>query len=279
MRLLLACLLVALPSAVPAAAAAQSPSTDVIIVRLRDGSQIFGTVVSEDATQLVLKTVSGADVTVPRAQVASMKATSGRVVGSEFWEDDVVDSKLFLGPTGRSLKRGTGYFAIDSLFLPVFQIGVTDRFSVGGGLPFYGALGSGWVTPKLQVYESGRTSISTGVLHILAPDFGIGGFGYVVTTHGSRDAAVTFGGGLLYGRDDESGETSPMLTIGGERRVSRRAKFITENYLFRGGAAVTAGTRIVGRNVTGEIGAILLVGEGTIPGVFFNFVFHPRPGR
>lgn len=193
--------------------------------------------------------------------------------------EDAVDSKLFLGPTGRSLQRGTGYLAIDSLLLPVFQVGVTDRFSVGGGLPFYGALGSGWITPKLQVYGSERTSIATGVLHILAPDFGVGGFGYVVATHGTRDAAVTVGGGVLYGRDDNQGGTSPMIMIGGERRLSRRTKLVTENYLFRGGAILTAGARIVGRKRSAEIGAIVPVMGYSFPGVFFNFVFHGRKGR
>ena len=259
-------------------AAAQALGAQVVEIKLRDGSQIFGHVVSEDPARLTIRTISGADVTVARDQVESIKPTSGQVVGGEFWMDDAVASKLFLGATGHSLRRGQAYVAIDSLFLPVFQVGVTDRFSIGMGAPFYGLLKTAWVTPKFQVYRGRKTAIASGVLHLLAPDFGFGGYGYVVATRGTSNGSVTFGGGMLYGRDDGSGDATPMFTIGGERRVTRRSKFVTENYIFKDGVIATAGARIIGRTASFEFGGILpFLESGGFPGIFFNFVFHDRP--
>jgi hypothetical protein len=93
---------------------------------------------------------------------------------------------------------------------------------------------------EVQVYEAKNTAVSTGVLHLFVPDFGVGGYGYVVATRGTPDASVTFGGGMLYGRDGDDGAAIPMFTIGGEHRIGRRTKFVTENYIFQGGAIVTA---------------------------------------
>ena len=246
-RILLTLMLVtAMLGALPCEAFGQTVSRGVVEIRLRDGSVIVGQIVSDDGGRMVIKTVSGADVTVARDQIASTQPTAGAVVRGEFWTEDVIDSKLFLGPTGRSLKRGEGYVAIDSLFLPVFQIGVTDRFSVGMGAPFYGFAKAAWITPKFQVYEDDRTAVSTGVLHLFVPDFGLGGYGYVVATRGSANASVTFGGGMLYGRDDnDDAGAIPMFTIGGEHRIGRRTKFVTENYIFQEGVIATAGARII----------------------------------
>ena len=271
-------LAVAILAAIPCEALGQTAPREVVEIRLRDGSLILGTIVSDDGGRVVIKAVSGADVTVARDQIKLIQRTAGAVVDGEFWTEDVVDSKLFLGPTGRSLKRGEGYVAIDSLFLPVFQVGVTDRFSIGMGAPFYGFVKSAWITPKFQVYKDEKTAVSTGVLHLFVPDFGLGGYGYVVATRGTADTSVTFGGGMLYGRDDDGGEAVPMFTIGGEHRLGRRVKFVTENYIFQEGVIATAGTRIIGQRTSFEVGALIpLVEGGAFPGVFFNFVFHSRP--
>jgi hypothetical protein len=282
MRRTLSTLLLALVvlGALPFEALGQTARGEVVEIRLKDGSLIVGRIVSEDGGRAVIKTVAGADVSVERDQIKSIQRTAGAVVQGEFWTEDVVDSKLFLGPTGRSLKRGEGYVAIDSIFLPVFQIGVTDRFSIGMGAPFYGFVKSAWITPKLQVYEDEKTAVSTGVLHLFVPDFGLGGYGYVVATRGTANASVTFGGGMLYGRDrNDDASAVPMFTVGGERRLGRRTKFVTENYIFQEGVIATAGARVIGQMTSFEAGAIVTIIDdgGAFPGFFFNFVFHSRP--
>jgi hypothetical protein len=271
-------ILVLVTAAFTSSAMAQAAPPQVVEVKLRDGSLLFGTIVSDERDRLVIKTVSGADVTVNRDQVISIQQTAGTSVGGEFWTDDVISSKLFLGPTGRTLKRGEGYLAIDSIFVPVFQVGVTDRFSIGLGAPFYGFLRSAWITPKFQIYRNEKTAVSAGVLHLFVPDFGVGGYGYVVATLGTVNGAVTLGGGMLYGRDDDSGAAIPMFTVGGDRRLSRRTKFVTENYIFQEGVIATAGVRLIGQVTSFEVGALVPIIDGdSIPGFFFNFVFHSRP--
>jgi hypothetical protein len=84
------------------------------------------------------------------------------------------------------------------------------------------------------------------VLHLFAP----GGLAWVVWATAwrqsdSRDNAVTAGMGWFYGKDDDGMHMGmPVLIVGGEApRMTRRSKFITENYLFMAGAVVSAGSR------------------------------------
>lgn len=72
---------------------------------------------------------------VPRTDIADLRLVQGRVVSGEFQPLDPHDTRLFFAPTARSLKRGEGYVGVYEIFLPFVQVGVTDRFSIGGGTP------------------------------------------------------------------------------------------------------------------------------------------------
>jgi hypothetical protein len=254
---------------------------DIHHVALRDGSQVYGVIVSEDDASMTVRTIAGATVRAARDQIAAVTRVQGTVVGDEFWLEDGVGSRLFLGPTGRALGRGDSYIAIDSLFLPMFQVGVTDRFSVGVGKPFYVFTKAVWVTPKFQVYRSAKTAASVGLLHTFGTIGDIGGAAYGVVTRGSSDNSATAGVGWIYedSRDDGPREGTPFLLIGGERRVGRRIKVVTESYVFRDGAMVSVGGRWITRSFSFEAGILTPIGgDGLYPGPFFNFIWH-RKGR
>ncbi|HVQ42373.1 MAG TPA: hypothetical protein VMS54_09205 [Vicinamibacterales bacterium] len=217
----------------------------------------------------------------PLTGLASAQAAAEAV--SETVTEDAVASKLFYAPTGRMMKRGDVYVAVDAFFIGAVHVGITDRFSIGVGRPLIPALNTTWITPKFQVYENDRAAVATGVLHLFAPGFGMGGVGYGVATIGSRDNAVTAGMGWFYGKDDDGMHVgTPVLIIGGEHRLTRGSKFITENYVFSHGAVLSAGARILKRNVSVEVGGtFLFIGNVAMPGMVVNFVFHPaarKPG-
>ena len=259
--------------------AAPSSPQAVHHVALRDGSQLYGVIVSEDEAAITLRTIAGATVRAARDQIVAITPVEGRVVGDEFWLQDGVGSRLFLGPTGRTLGRGDSYIAIDSLFLPMFQVGITDRFSFGVGKPFYVFTKAVWVTPKFQVYRSAKTTASVGLLHTFGTIGDIGGAAYGVVTRGSSDNSVTAGVGWIYedSREDGPREGTPFLLLGGERRVGRRSKVVTESYVFRDGAIVSVGGRLITRTFSFEAGILTPVGaDGLYPGPFFNFIWHRK---
>jgi hypothetical protein len=291
MRILLQCLglvMLALLLAVPASAQAtedasptQGPASVTIELRLTDGSVVYGVVERETAERLVLRTIAGGVLEVDRAQVLSLKPAIGRVVAGKFWRADSNATRLLFAPTGRSLKKGEGYIGVYEFLLPFVQVGVTDRLTIGAGTPliFFGDETSRavWITPKYQFYRGSRTSAAVGVMHfVIFGESSRAGLAYAVTTTGSADNALSVGAGWAYSRYREDGYSpcgfgppgpsgctpqhttkvvgSPVLMVGGERRVHQRVKVMTENYVFEKGGIVAIGVRFLGERLSADLG-------------------------
>jgi hypothetical protein len=174
-------------------------------------------------------------------------------------------SRLIWGPTGRLLAPGHTTVTTYQLFaVPVVQTGLTSRMQLGIGAPFYYSL---LVAPKFQVVSRGKLDVAAGAAHVWAPG-GNGGYGYVASTYGRDDAAITMTAGVVY---DSSGVTAPAVTIGGERRLSPRVVWITENYLSPGGVMTAGGFRITGPNKTVDLVLSWLITEdGVLPMPILN---------
>jgi hypothetical protein len=270
--------------ATPPAHAQDDPqlrSRDFYVLVLRDGSRVYGTIERESQDDVVLKTASGVVVTAQRTQILELKRVSGRVVGGEFQRTDPTSTRLFFAPTGRQLKRGEAYFGVYQVLMPTLQVGVTDRISIGGGTPliFFGEGDDGWerpfwVTPKVQLLDTGRVQVAAGVFHGFNADGDGGGIGYGVVTTGSQSGSVTGGAGLAYAGD---GGRSVVVMLGGDRQVARNVKVITENYLWQGGdGIVSIGFRFFGEQLSADIGLATPIGADDLfvfPVVNFVYSF------
>lgn len=266
----LLCLTLGLLGGAPVAARAQQepelsvPSPGVTQeLELRDGSVLYGRIDAVSPFTIEFRTVGGAIVTVPRANIAAVRVASGRLKGEEFLPADPNATRLFFGPTGRSLPRGQAYLGVYEILLPFVQVGLTDRLSVGAGTPLvFGFEGEHpvWVTPKLQVYSGRRVQVAAGLLHAFNMDDGQFGIAYGVATAGQADTSVTVGVGWGYSRYDDHRDSNDrndgavIVMAGAERRVSRRIKLITENYLFRDGAIMSGGVRFIGGRLSADLG-------------------------
>lgn len=256
--------------AAPAAPAA-ADSTTIQEIRLSDGSVLYGRIVARDTARVVVRTINGSSVELKPALLKSVRETKGRVVGTEFWPEDPNHTRLLVTSTGRALKRGEGYLSTYFLFIPMLAYGVTDRLTIAGGTPIIpGAMGKTfYLAPKLLLHENSHSAYSIGALSFAATeaiDEGTVGVMYGVGTWGTRDVAFTGGAGWGYtwGGKESSVSNSPVIVAGFEGRVSRRAKFITENWFFSGSgggqAAVSGAFRFIGDRLTADLGAIGLVG-------------------
>jgi hypothetical protein len=284
-------------------ATAQMPAADLVEVRLKDGSVIYGVLLTAGPDRLVIRTLSGGVLEVERAQIASLEPARGEVVNGEFRPADANATRLLFAPTGRALNRGEGYVGVYGFLLPFVQVGITDRLSMGAGTPllFFGDESSRplWLTPKYQFYRSPRASAAAGVLHfvVLGDDVQVG-LAYAVGTFGSEDNALTAGVGWAYAHyyeteDDPScvstrppglpceeprrtSETvrAPVVMVGGERRLSRRVKLVTENYLFEAGGVASLGVRFLGDRLSADLGMFApLSSEEVFLAPIVNFVW------
>jgi hypothetical protein len=235
-------------------------------LRLKDGSKLYGYLEPSTPDQVVFRTITGTTVQIERAQIASIEPARGRLVDGQFLPADANPTRLFFAPTGRSVARGEGYVGVYELVLPFVQVGLTDRISIGAGTPLFFGGGTEhpfWVTPKVQVLEQGPASVAVGILHFMNVGDGNFGIAYAVTTYGGPDAAVTGGVGYAYARYDRNTDASMIGMLGGEYRIGRRLKFITENYLWQGAGIISGGVRFLGERLSADIGLFAPVGSDT----------------
>jgi len=142
--------------------------TDELV--LRDGTRAYGRVESVDGGLVTFMTTAGAAIQVQAAEIVSVHPVNGQVVAGESRRADPNPTRLFFGPTARSLKQGTDYVGVYEILLPFVQVGLTDRISFGAGTPLFFGAGSAqpfWITPKVQVYASESVQASAGVMHFL----------------------------------------------------------------------------------------------------------------
>lgn len=252
-----------------AAAAQAQTATPVIEVpapditqelELNDGSSVIGRVESVSGSRFVFRSTAGVEMSVEVTAVRSLKPFTGRIVNGELWREDPNTTRLFFGPTGRSLKKGEAYFGVYEVLLPFVQVGITDRLSIGAGTPLiFGDFERPiWVTPKFQVASRRSTTAAIGVMHFFNVDDASIGIAYGAVTQGSNDSAVTLGLGYAYARaDDEDAAGSAVVMLGGEHRVSRRLKLVTENYAFKGGGFASGGIRFFGEKLSADLGLLV----------------------
>ncbi|MBA3641522.1 MAG: hypothetical protein H0W53_20070 [Acidobacteria bacterium] len=255
---------------------ASSGEVEMHELLLKDGSRLFGRIERENDQEVVFRTQSGATITASRNEIVSLKVVKGRLERGEFVRADVHRSRLFFAPTGRSLEKGQVSVGVFEFLAPFVQVGVTDNFSIGGGTPLVFGIEDFdrpfWITPKYRVLNTGKVQAAVGVLHVFDTSEGnSAGIAYGVGTFGSSDNALTVGGGVAYSGDSRGG----IAMIGGERRVHRNMKLITENYIWQdGGGILSGGIRFMGERLSADLALAIPIGEAlAFPVVNFVYVF------
>lgn len=253
-----------------------TPPDQTVQLTLKDGSVLYGRVV-EAGDPLSFVLVSGTEMTFPVADVRSVETVSGSVEAGEFLPEDPNRTRLFFGPTGRTLPSGQGYLAVYEIVIPFLGVGITDSFTVAGGTPLiFGDEEGGrpfWIAPKLRVFGNESTHVAVGALAVRVEEEGFGLL-YGVLTHGEPGGSIS--AGLAYGYESGGLSDRPAGMFGAELRAGRSTKIITENYLFPGGAGlISVGPRFFGSHLSADLGLVLPLGGGdTVVFPLVNFVYN-----
>ena len=248
-------------------------------LRLSDGSRVFGCITAESDTEVEFETIAGVKLLARRDQIVSLRKVEGRLHKGEFQLADPNNTRLFYGPTGRSLPRGQVYLGMYELVMPFVQVGVTDKFSIGGGTPLIFGLDEDfgrrpyWVTPKLQVFNGGKTQVSVGLFQGFGGDDSAG-VAYGVATRGGAEGSITAGAGVAY---NSNGDRTAVVMIGGDRPISRYTKFVTESYMWQSGHGLaSAGVRFFGERISADLAMVMPIGADdwfVLPMINFAYRF------
>nr|MBA3338149.1 hypothetical protein [Geodermatophilaceae bacterium] len=172
-------------------------STKVQVVTLTDGSTLIGRIVGIGSETVEFQSGAGRFPVAINAIREIKEVPAGTMRGGDYWFPNPNTTRLFFAPTGQMLKKGEGYLADYELFFPGVAYGLTDNFSMGGGvslLPISPDEQIFFLTPKIGASVSDRVHLAAGVL-FAGTKGGTGGIYYSVATVGDGDGSVTLGAG------------------------------------------------------------------------------------
>jgi len=258
---------------------AQTDSTYVQEIELNDGSRLVGRIISEDSLMIRFETKSGLELDIERSKIKEIAELKSKWIDKQVLRKDPNQTRLFFGPTGRTLKKGKGYFSVIELFFPMVAYGITDQFTMSGGISLFPGLDFSeqvvYFAPKLRLFKTEQIHISTGVLYISIPDHNMG-IAFGTSTYISKKAGVT--AGLGYGFAEGDFADYPLLMLGGDLRLGRNSKLITEIWIPPEiETFISLGIRFFGKSLAADF-ALMTVSdaEGSFPffpllGFAYNF--------
>ena len=247
-------------------------------ITLTDGSTIVGRVVAVTGDTVAFQTISVGTI---QLQIASIKAITLIPLSSDgdsrYWFPNPNTTRLFFAPTGQMLKQGEGYFSDYEVFFPGVSVGVTDNFTLGGGISLIPAAVEDqvyYVTPKIGFSPAEKLHLAAGAL-VISSQGETGGIYYGVGTVGDGNASFTVGAG--YGFAGGRVERKPVAMAGAEMRLAERVAFVTENYLLPisdNNFLYSFGLRFMGEKMTTDLALFNVSGSNTIGLPFVDFVFR-----
>ncbi len=265
----------------------------VTILELQDGTKVRAASIEEKGDTVRVTTDLGVRMEIPVTAIVTRRLMTpdraGRHVRAGY---DPTHSRLLLAPTGRPMARGRGYISDHFFFFPALAYGVTDHFSMLGGMTVFPGVGITeqvrYLAPRYARQLTRRTSISTGSLigsFGSGGDGGTAGIGFVMATHGDVDQSITLGLGLGWakGHNDPVGfMNGPIIGFGFNRRLQDHLSLVSESWLVTG-EGVELGQQPFGvalRFFSGalsvDLGALLigeLLQEG-FPIPWLSFAYH-----
>jgi hypothetical protein len=216
---------------------AQLPSDSVMVkIETRDGNEFIGSITSEDSEKITLATESLGEIVILKKNIKSQKSILPQNIrDGKLWFANPQSSRYFWAPNGYGLQKGEGYYQNIWVLWNQFAYGITDNFSLGGGIIplflFAGGPTPVFITPKVSIpVDKDKFNIGAGALIGTVLGESETGFGivYGVTTFGSPNNNVSIG--LGYGFAGGEWSSSPLINIGGMFRISPSWYLISENY-------------------------------------------------
>ncbi|MFL5765056.1 MAG: hypothetical protein ACJ77K_14020 [Bacteroidia bacterium] len=207
------------------------------VITLRDGTIISGKILSKDENGFIVQTQNLGVLKIDNGKVKSTKPLDGTVdkVG-KVWFRNPVSTLYLLSPSAMSVKKGEGYYHNYYGLGNEFDYGITDHFSIGGGLA--GPFGV-YLRPKVSTSVNNYAYVAGGLMvgNSLFPlvngsNFGIG-LGFCSFTVGNIDRNLT--ASVCYGVENSNHQTDwitqPLVQLSGQIRVSKKLALVSENWM------------------------------------------------
>lgn len=223
--------------------AQDQPDTLNYYIQTADGNSYRGQILGQDSTGMLFRLEQFGEHRFLKAEIKKLQPINAeQVIDGKYWMENPQSTRYFFSPNAYGLKKGEGYYQNVWVMVNSFAVGVSDYFSIGGGVVplflFAGAPTPVWITPKFSIpvarekFNLGGGALMGTVLGEEDTGFGIL---YGISTLGSRDKNVSLGLGYGYAGGDWA--RAPLINLNTMIRFGPKGYFISENYFIH-----TAGT-------------------------------------
>jgi hypothetical protein len=275
------------------------------ILTTNDGKTFTGLLLSRNDKESVIKTESLGNLTISNSKIKDIKfIEKDQMYNGRYYFPNPHATRYFFGPSAVPLKKGEGYYQNAWIFANSVQMGVSDHFSMGGGIVIPVLF---FITPKVGYKVNDNLYLGGGILaaSTISSDIGFGiGVGYGTITIGSQENnfTVNAGWGAMKQQDyvldaynnyvpTRKWEFAkrPMFSISAMTRIAPKCALITENWFFATKdytdytyskpvynyhAVITFGFRLMGEKNSFDLAlAMPLVGSGTIGFPYLDYVY------
>lgn len=208
-------------------------------IQTTDGNTYRGQILARDSSSVLFDLERFGEHRFLKEEIKKLQLLDKeKMIDDEYWMDNPQATRYFFSPNAYGLKMGEGYYQNVWVLVNSFAVGITDYFSIGGGVvPLFLFAGSPtpvWITPKFSVpvakekFNLGGGALLGTVLGEEETGFGIL---YGISTLGSKDKNVSLGLGYGYAGGDWA--KAPMINLNTMIRFGPKGYFISENYFIQ----------------------------------------------
>ncbi len=232
---------------------AQTDSTSYVkdekiyIIETVDGNVFMGTIISQDAKEVLVLTKDRGEISIPKYQVKSIKELEEGQINSkgEYVPNEVFATRYFITTNALPLEKGENYMLLN-WFGPEVHWGVAKNFGLGlmttwVGFPIVG-------TAKYSVKLDDNASFGIGILAgsgtwIIPGLYGALPFG--VLTLGNRRANINFSGGYGYIGFDGQGGGAALMSVAGMAKIGKKLSLVVDSFIVPAVGSIGSGGGLI----------------------------------
>lgn len=203
------------------------------LVVKNDGTEYIGTILKQDAREVLLLTDKLGEIYIPKHEIKSITELRNEdYYGEHYLGENIFATRYFLTTNGLPMKKGDSY-AMIQLFGAEYQAAVIDNLTIGGltswiGVPVIGSA-------KYAINISDNFHAAVGILAgsgswAALDSYGVLPFGAL--TLGNNKYNVNISAGYLTLGIGGSNESAGIYSIAGQARITEKVSLVGDSFIF-----------------------------------------------
>ena len=210
---------------------AQTVKAKTYQITTSDGNEFFGTIISQDAKEVLIETKEIGQVSIPKYQITEIKEVEP---GKENGTGQRFSTRYFITTNGLPIKKGENYI-IWNLYGPDIQFGVTDHLGVGVMTSWIGIPIIGNVKYSFNLGKNTNMAIGTliGTGSWANPNFGIA-VPFAAITFGNSKNNINFSGGYGAVWTESENNGRALLSVAGMTSLGKKVSLVFDSFIIPG---------------------------------------------